>query len=128
MADEILIVEDNSNDVILMLNALDSLTNEKVVCRDAEEALDYLQRVNDQPVLILLDLGLPLMDGATFAYRVRHSDKTRAIPIVIVTGSPGLEGRMFSIEAEAYLLKPLTIEGLVSVLPRLKLKWSIRHD
>lgn len=127
MSDEILIVEDNPNDVILMLRALDSLTNEKLICRDAEEALAYLNDAHEYPILILLDLGLPLMDGATFAYRVKHDPRTRAIPIVVITGSASDEARMFSLEAEAYLMKPLTIEGLVSVLPRLKLKWSIRH-
>lgn len=127
MADVLLMVEDNSNDVILMLAALDSLTNEKVICRDAEEGLKYLARTNEPPILILLDLGLPQMDGATFAYRVRHEPKTRAIPIVVITGDKGDEARMFSLEVNAYLLKPLTIEGLVSILPRLNLKWSINH-
>jgi CheY-like chemotaxis protein len=127
MADVLLLVEDNSNDIILLLKALESLTNEKVICRDAEAGLEYLMRVNEPPILILLDLGLPGMDGATFAYRVRHEPKTRNIPLVVITGDPDDERRMFSLEVNAYLIKPLTIESLVGVLPRLNLRWSIRH-
>jgi CheY-like chemotaxis protein len=125
--DAILIIEDNSDDIILLLAALTSLTNEKVVCRDAEEGLAYLERVNDPPTLILLDLGLPGMDGATFAYRVRHNDKTRHLPIVVITGDPDDEQRMFSLEVNAYLIKPLTCEALVRVVPRLRLFWRITH-
>lgn len=128
MADEIVIVEDNSTDIILMLAELASLTNEKVVCRDAEEALSYLHRANDKPILILLDLGLPGMDGATLAYRVRHEPNTRDIPLVVITGDPNDEARMFSLEVDSYLIKPLTCAALVAVVPRLKLFWTITHD
>lgn len=125
MADEIVIVEDNSTDIILMLAELASLTNEKVVCRDAEEALAYLNRTNDKPILILLDLGLPQLDGATFAYRVRNNPETKSIPIIVVTGDPNDESRMFSLEVNGYLIKPLEADKLLKALVKIGLRWQI---
>jgi CheY-like chemotaxis protein len=124
----ILIIEDDPNDVILMLHALETLRNEKIVKANAQDALDYLDETNDLPIMILLDLGLPGMDGAAFAVRVRHNPRTRHIPIVVITGDPDDEARMFSLQVNAYLLKPLTGEALAGVLPKLHLKWGINHD
>ena len=94
----ILLVEDNPDDELLTRRALEknNLCNELVVARDGEQALDYLfgtgsyegRDTSVMPQLILLDLGLPKVDGFEVLERVRSDERTSRLPVVILTSSP----------------------------------------
>src|SRR3972149_9829449 len=93
----ILLVEDNPDDVALTLRAFrkNNIKNPVVVVRDGVEALDYLfgtgthegRDPGDLPHVVLLDLKLPKLDGLEVLRRIRENDRTRLLPIVILTSS-----------------------------------------
>src|ERR1700745_3112214 len=92
----ILMVEDDPKDVELPLTALEeyNLTNEVVVARDGEEALDYLyhrgsfqMRTGENPAVLLLDLKLPKVDGLEVLQTIKSDAKLRMIPVVVLTSS-----------------------------------------
>src|SRR5581483_9822359 len=93
----ILLVEDNSNDEYLTLRALKkyNVANDVVVAHDGVEALDYLfctgayanRDIRELPIVVLLDLKLPKVDGLEVLRRVRGDERTRLLPIVILTSS-----------------------------------------
>src|SRR4028119_1692176 len=92
----ILLVEDSPNDVELILAALaeNCLANEVVVVRDGEEALDYLYRrgvfrlrMEGNPVVVLLDLKLPKVDGLEVLAQVKSDPEMRGLPVVVLTSS-----------------------------------------
>src|SRR5258708_39663676 len=93
----ILLVEDNANDEYLTLRALKkhNVANEVVVARDGVDALDYLfgtgahagRDVRDLPQVVLLDLKLPKVDGLEVLRRVRADERTRYLPVVVLTSS-----------------------------------------
>ncbi|HKO23630.1 MAG TPA: response regulator, partial [Chloroflexota bacterium] len=92
---EILLVEDNPNDVELALHSLKqhNLANRVQVARDGVEALDFIfgtgpyagRRLHDGPMVVLLDLKLPLVDGLEVLRRVKSDPQTRALPVVVLT-------------------------------------------
>ena len=82
----ILVVEDNEDDVDLTLLALNKshLSNDLVIARDGQEAMDFLdasERAGTLPVLILLDLRLPKIDGLEVLRRIRDNERTRRLPV-----------------------------------------------
>src|SRR3954469_11103645 len=93
----ILLVEDNANDEYLTLRALKkyNVANDVIVARDGVEALDYLlctgphanRDIRDLPIVVLLDLKLPKVDGLEVLRRVRANEHTRLLPVVILTSS-----------------------------------------
>ena len=93
----ILLVEDNPDDEALTLWALkkNNILNEVVIARDGAEALDYLfgagayagRDTRNQPAVILLDLKLPKIDGLEVLRRIRAGDRTRLLPVVVLTSS-----------------------------------------
>jgi CheY-like chemotaxis protein len=92
----ILMVEDDPRDVEHTLTALEDykLANEVVVCRDGQEALDYLysrgkfcHRVNENPAVMLLDLKLPKVDGLEVLQQIKTDERLRMIPVVVLTSS-----------------------------------------
>ena len=131
----ILLVEDNPDDELLMLRALakNGMAGEVVVARDGVEALDYLfsptragQPAGDaMPRLILLDLKLPRLNGFEVLERVRADERTRLLPVVILTSSRErrdvLEG--YGLGANSYVRKPVDFERLLEVVGQLKLYW-----
>jgi two-component system, response regulator len=120
----ILLVEDSENDAELASRALKqgSALNEIVLVRDGVEALDYLfgtpGRVESvaktMPALILLDLGLPKIDGLALLRRLRDEELTRRIPIVILTGSRAEQDIASShdLGANRFIVKPITFKQL----------------
>ena len=131
----ILLVEDNPDDELLTLRALkkNNFTNEVVVARDGVEALDYLFATGEyagrdasvMPQLILLDLKLPKVDGLEVLRRLRSDERTRLLPVVILTSSKELEDMLDSYDsgANSYVRKPVNFEQFVWAVEQLKLYW-----
>jgi DNA-binding response OmpR family regulator len=118
MKSVILLVEDFEYDAIEAEAALRRarLANHIEVVRSGEEALDYLKRCETPPDLIMVDLGLPLMDGITLIHQVRGDARTSKTLIVILTGRDSDEQVFAAMGADAYLTKPLDVMLLMDKL------------
>ena len=132
----ILLVEDSPNDVELTLNALErhTLANEVVVVRDGEEALDYLHRrgayegrAGGHPVVVLLDLKLPKIDGLEVLQAVRRDPDLHRTPIVMLTSSREEQDvvRSYDLGVNAYVVKPVEFQQFVSAICELGLFWAV---
>ena len=131
----ILLVEDNPDDELLALRALkkNNITSEVVVARDGVEALDYLFATGEHegrdlsvmPQLILLDLKLPRIDGLEVLRRLRADDRTRLLPVVILTSSKEMKDLLdgYGLGANSYVRKPVNFEQFVRAVEQLKLYW-----
>jgi two-component system response regulator len=131
----ILLVEDNPDDELLMRRALakNDVAGEVVVAHDGVEALEYLfssgsyagRPADAMPRLILLDLKLPRLNGFEVLQRVRADERTRLLPVVILTSSRErrdvLEG--YGLGANSYVRKPVDFEQFLKVVEQLKLYW-----
>ena len=134
---DILIVEDSVDDVDLAIKALKDvrITNRIYVVRDGVAALDFLfckggyshRKLNDRPQLILLDLGLPKVDGLEVLRQIKADPRTRTIPVVVMTVSS--RGRDIGVSqklgAEAFIVKPVDFQNLSGVTPQLSLQWAL---
>jgi two-component system response regulator len=128
----ILLVEDNEDDIDLTLRALNTshLSNDVVVARDGREALDYLyaaERRGALPVLVLLDLRLPKIDGLEVLRSIRSSDQTKSLPVIIMTSSRDDEDRLHSelYGASSFMVKPGNYDQLMAAVKKLGLYWSV---
>lgn len=132
----ILLVEDSANDVELILAALSEnhLANEVVVVRDGEEALNYLyrrgvfqSRVEGHPVVILLDLKLPKIDGLEVLAHLKSDPVLKVVPVVILTSSREERDltRGYSLGTNAYVVKPVGFHEFVDVVKELGLFWAM---
>lgn len=134
---EILIIEDSSDDVELTIKALKAaqITNRMFVVRDGAAALDFLfckgafahRRRNDRPQIILLDLGLPKIDGLEVLRQIKNDPRTRTIPVIVLTASNRDRDIVGSqrLGAEAYIVKPVDFQNLSGVTPQLSLQWAL---
>src|SRR3989442_1183484 len=118
MGKTILLVEDDPDDEALAVRALKQhrLTNDIVVVRDGVEVLDYLfctgpyaTRDPEPPFVVLLDLKLPKLDGLEVLRRLRSDDRTRFVPVVVLTSSDEEQDIMrgYSLGANSYVRKPI---------------------
>jgi CheY-like chemotaxis protein len=135
----ILLVEDDSRDVELTLNALSeyNLTNEVVVVRDGVEALDYLyrretfsSRPEGNPIVILLDLKLPRMDGIQLLKQLKSDEGMRLIPVVILTSSredQDLE-KCYKLGVNAYVVKPVRFTEFVEAVKKIGAFWALINE
>jgi two-component system response regulator len=131
----ILLVEDNPDDELLALRALrqNGVHSEVVVARDGVEALDYLfatgahaeRDLSVMPQLILLDLKLPKIDGLEVLRRLRADERTRLLPVVILTSSREMQDLLdgYGSGANSYVRKPVNFEQFVRTVEQLKLYW-----
>jgi CheY-like chemotaxis protein len=131
----ILLVEDNPDDELLALRALrkNNVTNEVVVARDGVEALDYLfamgphagRDTSTMPQLILLDLKLPRVNGLEVLKRLRSDERTRLVPVVILTSSKERSDMLngYGLGANSYVRKPVNFEQFIRAVEQLKLYW-----
>jgi two-component system response regulator len=136
----ILLVEDNPDDVTLTLRALkkNNLLNEVVVARDGVEALDYLfsegshsGRIPEHlPELILLDLKLPKVDGLEVLKRIRTSDLTKLLPVVILTSSNEQSDIIsgYELGVNSYIRKPVDFEQFIEAVRQLGLYWLVLNQ
>jgi two-component system response regulator len=136
----ILLVEDNPDDELLTLRALkkSGVRNEIVVAHDGVEALDYLFASGPysgrdpaiMPQLILLDLKLPRVDGLEVLRRLRSDERTRRLPVVILTSSREqrdmLEG--YGLGANSYIRKPVNFEQFVKTIELLRSYWLVLNE
>ncbi|MFH0976624.1 MAG: response regulator [Spirochaetota bacterium] len=134
---DILLVEDNPNDVELTLIALkkNNLANNIRVVKDGEEALEFIfgggrylsRNVDLRPKVILLDIKLPKVDGIEVLKQVRSSDKTKKIPVVILTSSKEERDivESYRLGVNSYVVKPVQFEDFIDVVRDLGLYWLV---
>lgn len=132
----ILLVEDSEPDVELTLSALGehNLANEVVVVRDGEQALDYLYcrgpyagRVSGNPVVILLDIKLPKVDGLEVLQQLRGDEAFKRTPVVMLTSSREERDivRSYNLGVNAYVVKPVEFQSFVQAIRELGLFWAV---
>jgi two-component system, response regulator len=136
----ILLVEDNPDDELLTLRALkkNSVFNKVVVARDGAEALDYLfgegayagRDTSDVPQLVLLDLKLPKVDGLEVLRRLRADERTRLLPVVILTSSREQQDLLdgYSHGANSYVRKPVDFAQFSRAVEQLELYWLVLNE
>ncbi len=136
----ILLVEDNSDDEALTLRAFakNKITNPVVVARDGVEALDYVhgtgpyanRDVNERPAVVLLDLKLPKLDGIEVLKRIRADERTRLLPVVILTSSKEeqdiIDGYRFG--CNSYVRKPVDFDQFLEAARQLGLYWLLLNE
>jgi len=134
---EILLVEDNLKDVELTLSALrkENLSNHIQVVRDGEEALEFLfcrgafsnRTFDHPPKLIILDLKLPKIDGLEVLRTIKLDDRTRAIPVTILTSSKEDRDLVESYElgVNSYIQKPVDFDQFRETVKQLGLYWLV---
>lgn len=132
----ILLVEDSPNDIELTLTALSEnhLANEVVVVRDGEEALDYLYRrgvfrlrMEGNPVVVLLDLKLPKIDGLEVLAQIKSDADLKLIPVVVLTSSREEQDLInsYNLGSNAYVVKPVDFHEFVDAIKELGLFWAV---
>lgn len=136
----ILLVEDNPRDEELTLRALQkhNIRNEVVVAHDGAEALDYLfardayaaRDASALPEVVLLDLKLPKIDGLDVLRRIRSEDKTKLLPVVILTSSDEerdlLDG--YAAGCNSYVRKPVDFQQFAEAVRQLGLYWLVLNE
>ena len=136
----ILLVEDNPDDEALTLRALKktNLANEVIVVRDGVEAWDFLtgtgafagRELDMIPQVILLDLKLPKLDGLGLLRLIRGDDRTRLLPVVILTSSVEERDRIdsYGLGANSYVRKPVDFNQFVDAAGKLGLYWLVLNE
>lgn len=138
-AARILLAEDSPQDVELTLNALaeQNIGNSVAVARDGAEALDYLykrgkftDRENGNPVLLLLDLKMPKVDGFEVLRQIKSDDRLKTIPVVVLTSSREEKDLITSyrLGVNAYVVKPVDFEQFVGAVKDLGLFWLVVNE
>jgi two-component system response regulator len=136
----ILLVEDNEDDVTLTLRAFNKINirNKIVTAGDGEEAIDYLlckgkfeeRNPLDLPSVILLDLKLPKVNGFEVLKAIRKNEKTKYLPVVILTSSKEeqdiCEG--YKLGANSYIRKPVDSENFFEAVKTLGVFWLLLNE
>lgn len=135
----ILLVEDDPKDIELTLTALAeyNLANEIVVVRDGVEALDYLyrrgkfeQRSHGYPVVVLLDLKMPRLDGVQVLQQIKADEQLRLIPVVVLTSSR--ESRdleeCYKLGVNAYVVKPVRFTEFIKAIKQIGMFWVLINE
>jgi CheY-like chemotaxis protein len=135
----ILLVEDNPDDIELTLIALERsrLANPVVSVRDGAEALDFLRRegkwvdrVEENPAVILLDKKLPKIDGHEVLKAVRDDERLRRIPVVMLTSSREERDllRSYDLGVNAYVVKPVEFDDFMAAINDLGVFWAVLNE
>jgi two-component system response regulator len=133
----ILLVEDNPSDIGLTRRALQKsgITNPLVVAEDGQDALDFLfcgaahsaRDMADLPLLVLLDLKLPRVDGLEVLSRIRADPRTRRLPVVILTSSTEEQdiAAGYDLGTNSYIRKPVDFKQFAEVIKQLGMYWLV---
>ncbi|WP_027157168.1 response regulator [Methylobacter luteus] len=136
----ILLVEDNPDDEALTLHALEknNINHTIVVAHNGAEALDYLfgtgayagRDPHDLPLVVLLDLKLPKIDGLEVLRRIREDERTQLLPVVLLTSSNEEEDRLkgYMLGANSYVRKPVDFDEFVRAAGQLGLYWILLNE
>jgi two-component system, response regulator len=136
----VLLVEDNQDDVDLTLRSFkkQSFSNRVVVVRDGQEALDYLfsrgayagRDKRQVPVLVLLDLKIPKIDGIEVLRQIRANESTKLIPVVILTTSTEDRDMIssYGLGANSYVRKPVDFNQFLEAARQLGLYWLLLNE
>ncbi len=136
----ILLVEDNPDDIELTLRVFRNsrIANRIVVVMDGAEALDYLFCTGahagredwESPSVVLLDLKLPKIDGLEVLRRIRDDERTRTLPVVILTSSREQEDLIngYQLGANSYIVKPVDFDQFADALKHLELYWVVLNE
>ncbi|MFO0630520.1 MAG: response regulator [Polyangiales bacterium] len=132
-APPILLVEDNPDDELLTLRAFQKnhITNHICVARDGVEALELLHGPSPlHPAVVLLDVNLPKVSGFEVLSRVRADERTRRLPVVMLTTSreEGDVLRSYDLGANSYVRKPVLFEDFVRAIGHLGVYWLILNE
>ncbi|HUL00401.1 MAG TPA: response regulator [Nitrospirota bacterium] len=137
---DIILVEDNPHDIELTLHALQehNLANRVMVLRDGEEAVNYIFRTGEysdcgiceHPSLILLDTKLPKIDGLDILRRIREDERTKSIPVVILSSSRPDEDRIesYRLGVNSYITKPIEFEKFARNIAQIGLYWAVLNE
>lgn len=137
---EILLVEDNPNDAELTLRALKkhNLTNRVLHVKDGAEALEFLfangaydqRNVERTPRVILLDLKLPKVDGIEVLRKVKADERTRVVPVVVLTSSREDQDlrECYALGVNSYIVKPVEFENFVKAVSDLGFYWMLLNQ
>jgi two-component system response regulator len=137
---EILLVEDNPNDVELALRALKkhNLTNKVHVVKNGAEALEFIfgtgayagRDVNNKPKVILLDLKLPKVDGLEVLRRIKSDERTKVIPVVVLTSSTEERDiiESYQLGVNSYIVKPIDFDKFIDAVSELGLYWLLLNQ
>jgi CheY-like chemotaxis protein len=139
-AKTILLVEDNPDDEALAIRALKRhhISNELIVAHDGVEALDYLfgtgihegRDVQVKPTVVLLDLKLPRLDGIEVLRRIRSDDRTKLLPVVILTTSSEEQDMLdsYSLGCNSYIRKPVDFMQFSEAIRQLGMYWLLMNE
>lgn len=134
---EILLVEDNPEDVEITVRAFKkrNLKNKIHVVEDGEEALDYIfatgayheRDINHRPKVILLDLKLPKVDGLEVLRRIRADERTKQIPVVVLTSSQEERDivESYKLGVNSYIVKPVDFVKFLETVSELGFYWLL---
>jgi two-component system response regulator len=137
---KILLVEDNPDDIELTLRALrhNRIANDVIVAHDGEEALDYLfcrgeyeeRDRNDMPAVVLLDLSMPKVGGLEVLSQIRSHDRTKLLPVVILTSSKEEQDVVngYALGANSYIRKPVDFDQFAKAALQLGLYWLVLNE
>lgn len=134
---DILLIEDDENDAELTIRALKKgrLSNKLVHLKDGAEALDYIfatgeyahRDAREAPGVILLDLNMPKISGITVLSQIKEDERTRYIPVVILTSSkdhPDME-KCYRLGANSYIVKPVEFDNFTKAMTEIGLYWVL---
>jgi len=140
MKKTILLAEDNPDDVLLTERAFkkSNILNELIIVRDGVEALNYLfaegkykeRDSSIMPELILLDLKMPKLDGLQVLKRIREDERTKQLPVVILTTSKEEKDivNSYCLGANSYITKPVDFDQFIEAVNQLGLYWLVLNQ
>jgi len=134
---DILLVEDNPRDAELITRAIrkQNIVNPLFVVEDGAEALDFIfcrgaytdRDISNQPKVVLLDLKLPKVNGLEILKAIKTDERTRTIPVVVVTSSqedPDIK-TAYALGANSYVVKPVSSDAFIDTMSKLGLYWLL---
>lgn len=137
---DVLLVEDNPDDAELTIRALKKqhMANNLIVAEDGEEALDFLfgkgkyegRGVNHPPKVVFLDLKLPKVDGLEVLRQIKGQERTKSIPVVVVSSSkedPDIK-TAYELGANSYVVKPVDFKDFLNALSNTGLYWLLVNE